>query len=116
MPEPVPSPEETAIIEAPQEFVDAIIADLVERTGAVRTAVEVLPGEVVVWNGGALGCPQPGVMYTQVMVNGYWVVLGYDDKEFDYRAGNRESFFLCERRLLLRVGTPGGGAGEAPDQ
>jgi hypothetical protein len=28
-----------------------------------------------VWNDGSLGCPEPGMMYTQALVNGYWLII-----------------------------------------
>lgn len=117
LPKLVPPPEKSVITgEAPQELLDAIVADLVERTGAAPTAIEVLQAEAVIWHDGSLGCPQPGMMYTQALVNGYRVVLSHDGQAFDYRAGNRGFFFLCERPLPLRVSPPGGGNGESPDQ
>ena len=48
------------------------------------------------WNDGALGCPQPGGVYTQALVEGFQVVLEVDGEEFDYRVGRGTDVHLCE--------------------
>ena len=35
----------------------------------------IVRAEPVVWNDGSLGCPEPGMMYTQALLNGYWVII-----------------------------------------
>jgi hypothetical protein len=35
-------------------------------------------------------------MYTQALVDGYWVVLAVGEQEYDYRASDTGYFFLCE--------------------
>ena len=46
---------------------------------------------------GSLGCPQPGMTYTQALVNGYRIVVRTDDRTFDYRFGRGDEPRLCER-------------------
>ncbi len=48
------------------------------------------------WNDGSLGCPQPGQLYTQALVDGFQVVLEVDDEQFDYRVGSGTDVRLCE--------------------
>ena len=86
------------------------------RTGADREAINVLRDEAVVWRDGSLGCPKPGMMYTQALVEGYWVVLEHDGKTYDYRAGNRGYFVLCDQPLSLQADPFDGGEGEVPNQ
>jgi hypothetical protein len=74
---------------------DAIIADALNRSGADASAVTVARAESVIWNDGALGCPEPGVMYTQALVEGYWVVLDVSGQPYDYRASEQGAFKLC---------------------
>ena len=83
--------------EVPTELLGAIKADLAARQAASVDDIEVLRAQAVVWRDGSLGCPEPGLMYTQALVNGYWVVLSLNGKEWDYRAGTRDHFSLCER-------------------
>ena len=60
------------------DVVQAAIDDLVERTGADRSAIEVASVDEVEWPDGSLGCPQPGMSYTQAIVNGTKIVLRLD--------------------------------------
>ena len=83
--------------EVPSQLMDQILADLEKRLGVNRQAIQVVRAEAVVWNDGSLGCPVPGQFYTQALVNGYWVVLRVDSKDYDYRASQSGFFTLCER-------------------
>jgi hypothetical protein len=47
------------------------------------------------WNDGSLGCPEPGNMYTEALVNGYWVIIKARGQTYDFRADSRGSFILC---------------------
>ena len=96
-PERVPPTESSDPVtgEVPDQLLDEILRDMIERTGAARDKIAVIRAQATVWNDGSLGCPQPGVFYTQAMVNGYWVVLEVDGQKYDYRAADTGYFFLC---------------------
>jgi hypothetical protein len=100
----------------PQGIFNPIMEDVVKRTGAGPTEIQRRRAEAVVWNDGSLGCPKPGEVYTQALVDGYWVVLEYQGKEFDYRVNSQGSFFLCEKTPLPGVVPPGGGGPDRPSQ
>ena len=97
-PDKVPhEPDDRAAVtgEVPEEMLDAIMAELSRKYGVPTESVEVVRAESKVWNDGSLGCPQPGVMYTQALVDGYHIVLRHGEQEYDYRASARGYFFLC---------------------
>ncbi len=77
-------------------LVEIAVADLASRLGSDRGDITVVVAEMVVWPDGAVGCPQPGVEYTQVLVDGYRIVLGADGAEFAYHGGGTRGPFLCE--------------------
>lgn len=81
--------------EVPQEFFDAVLDDLLTQTGGARSDVEVIQAESVTWNDGSLGCPQPGVMYTQAIIDGYQVQFRLDGQTYDYHLSDRGAFVLC---------------------
>ena len=95
--EPVPVEDSAPPIvgEAPASVMEAIMADLSGLTGAQPSAFTVIRAESVIWNDGSLGCAQPGVMYTQATVPGYWVVIDHAGTEYDYRTNDRGSFVRC---------------------
>ena len=82
--------------EVPDALLDSIMADLEGRAGADRSQFTLMRAESVIWNDGALGCPEPGEMYTQAVIDGYHVVIEYDGEENDYRATEGGYFKLCK--------------------
>ena len=95
-----PPPSDAPVIgEAPQALVDAILDDVVARTGVARDAIKVTRAQAMEWSDGSMGCPEPGMMYTQAIVEGFWVVVEVDARSYDYRAGRQGGFRLCEQPL-----------------
>jgi hypothetical protein len=81
--------------EVPQAILEAILKEVaaLERVGPDQVAIE--RAESVVWNDGSLGCPEPGMAYTQALVKGYWVVVEAAGKKYDFRVGSGGTFRLC---------------------
>jgi len=80
----------------PAVVLDPILADAASRTGMPKEALEVVTAESKTWPDGALGCPQPGIAYTQVVVDGYQVVIRAGARTLDYRGSGPGRFRLCE--------------------
>lgn len=78
------------------QLVAAARADLAGRLGVAEDEIEVASVERVEWRDGSLGCPQPGMMYPQVITPGYRIVLSAGGQEYDYRA-SLKGVFLCEQ-------------------
>ena len=78
-----------------EDVVGAARADAARRTGVAAESLVLLSAEAVTWSDGSLGCPQPGVMYTQALVPGYRVRLRGPAGEMDYHASARGSLLLC---------------------
>ena len=116
-PEMVPPQESSRVIgEVPQDLLEAVFEDLLERPGVDREAIAVEQAEYVIWRDGSLGCPQPDMMYTQALVPGYRIVLRVGDETFDYHASERGYFVLCEGGLAQEPLPPGSGGGPAPNE
>ncbi len=80
----------------PAEILQAISEDAATVTATDISAVEVIMAKSVTWNDGSLGCPEPGMMYTQALVDGYQVVVQVADQELDYRTTGSGDFRICE--------------------
>jgi hypothetical protein len=103
--QPVPSDSAAAVIgEVPDELLDQILASAADEAGVDIGAIEVLRAEAVTWTDGSLDCPEPGMMYTQALVDGYHVVVDASGTELDYRATTNGDYRLCEN-----PGRPSGG-------
>jgi hypothetical protein len=91
--------------------VQAAVADLATRQGVPVDQVDVVEVREVTWRDGSLGCPQPGVNYTQALVSGQLVVLAIGEQRFEYHSGPRRPLFFCaDPRPPLEEGA-GSGAG-----
>jgi len=78
-----------------EEVVQAAIQDLASRLDVTEQDIEVIEIKAVQWPDGALGCPEEGKMYTQAVVDGTQVLLGADERIYDYHAGSDGAPFLC---------------------
>jgi len=110
IPERVPPTVEITPVtgEVPTKLLGSILEDLSGRTGAAMEKISVIQAQSVVWNDGSLGCPQPGVMYTQALVPGFQVVLEAGSQRYDYHASETGYFTLCESGIppIFPSGTP----------
>ena len=82
--------------EVPEQFMEMVFAAAESTTGKARSAMTVLRAEAVTWSDGSLGCPEPGISYTQALVDGYWVELGLTGTTLDYRLSVQGEVRLCE--------------------
>jgi hypothetical protein len=80
----------------PDEILQAAIADAAKQTGVDASQITVTSAEPVTWPNGALGCPQPGEMYTQALVPGYQIKLEAGGQQLDYHASQSGTVKLCK--------------------
>ena len=82
-------------------------ADLSARLDADVREIALLSVEAVQWRDTSLGCPQPGMMYAQVITPGYRLVLETAGATYRYHADQDKTVVLCES--LPSPGTPSKG-------
>ncbi len=80
----------------PAAIMEPIYADVSARSGVEVSEIVVVRAEAVTWTDPSLGCPQPGMVYPQVLTEGYWVLVEAGGVEFDYRGSRPGEFILCE--------------------
>jgi hypothetical protein len=68
--------------------VDLAKSDLSKRTGVPVAKISVVSSEAVEWPNSALGCPEPGMVYAQVITPGRKVVLNAGGKTYEYHTGD----------------------------
>ncbi len=94
---PVPATSEPVTGEVPPAVMASARAELAKEVGVEAAAnATVVKAEAVDWPDGSLGCPQPGMMYPQVITPGYQVVFEVDGKQYDMHASASGGAFLCE--------------------
>lgn len=88
---PAPPP----VVDHSNPQVATAITDLVVRFGIDVAAVEVVSIEEVTWPDGSVGCPLPGMRYTQALVNGSRIVLKAGGVQYQYNSGGGREPFYC---------------------
>jgi len=74
---------------------DFALEDLASRLGIDRGSIQVQEARRVTWRSGAIGCPQPGLGYTQALVPGLRITLGSGGRTFHYHAAGNGQPFHC---------------------
>jgi hypothetical protein len=98
---PIPMPPAGGVppelpAEAGQLLAQALV-DVVPRAGVAATQVRLVEVEEVEWRDGSLGCPEPGMMYPQVIVPGYRFVIEAGGETYNYHTDRGSRVILCER-------------------
>ncbi|GJM40801.1 MAG: hypothetical protein DHS20C20_10830 [Ardenticatenaceae bacterium] len=97
---PVPMNETPVVQPAPgnpgiKEPVAQAMADLSQRLSVSVDDIEMVSLQEVTWRDGSLGCPEPGVAYTQALVDGQQLVLQVAGIEYHYHSGRGGDFIYC---------------------
>jgi hypothetical protein len=89
---PTQTPQETVPATATQSAQSSAqelaAADLATHLSIATDAISVVSVEQVDWNDASLGCPEPDMMYAQVITPGYRIVLEADGQTFEYHTGS----------------------------
>ena len=76
--------------------VQAAKQDLAQKLGVKEQAIELVgPVEKVTWPDSSLGCPEPGMMYAQMLTRGYRFKLQSGGEIYEYHA-SEQSVKLCK--------------------
>lgn len=107
---PVPTGAPVNVASLPRELRTVVVADVAKHLNVSTNSVVLARAEQVTWSDGALGCPQPGMSYSQALVPGYRVVARTAERELVYHTDARTHAVRCEERLPLRGQRPADGA------
>lgn len=79
----------------PDEQVLAARQELAERLGIDLSAIMIDTARRVHWANGAVGCPEPGMAYSQAIVPGVLILLRVNGEVHRYHAGRGRQPFYC---------------------
>jgi hypothetical protein len=91
---PPSSPVDTSAV--PPAILAAVLADATTRSGVEVEGIAIVRADATIWPSGALGCPEPGHVYTDALEPGYWIVVDAGGQRLDYRATQRGTVRLCQ--------------------
>ena len=90
-----PAGEQVSTTAIPREVRRAVVADAAKRFNVAESAVVLTRAEQVTWPDGSLGCPEPGRMYTQMLVEGFRVSAKTTEGELLYHTDSRGNVANC---------------------
>ena len=90
-----------------QSLVTSAIEDLAKRISTQEDEIQLKEAKDVVWSNSSLGCPQPGMVYADVLTPGYLILLNANNRDYEYHAGKNSDVFLCENPSPPVPGMPG---------
>jgi hypothetical protein len=98
-------------MQRPAEFA---AQDLAQRLSIPVEEVTVMEVRDVTWPDASIGCPQPGMMYAQVLTEGTLIVLQRGGQTYEYHSGAGGEPFLCESAAPGAAQAPPKGTELAP--
>lgn len=112
-PDRSPSSEETAVDPSPstpssgpsggapggdaRPDVVRAVDDLATTLGVDAGEVEVVSVEEVTWRDGSRGCAEPGMSYTQALVDGSRITLRAGGRTYEYHSGGSQPPARCDK-------------------
>ncbi len=64
--------------------------------GLKADEITVVSAESREWRDGSLGCPKPGMMYTQAITSGYLIVLEVEGRQYEFHTDEGNAGALCK--------------------
>ena len=77
--------------------VHAAVNDLATRLKVAPETVQVVSVTAADWSDTSLGCPQPGMFYAQVIVQGFKIVLSVGSAQTEYHADQKGRVVTCNK-------------------
>jgi len=71
------------------------VLDMIDRLGVPAESVAVESIEAITWPDTSLGCPQPGVDYAQVAIDGSRITLRAGGETYTYHTDGDSRYLLC---------------------
>jgi hypothetical protein len=75
--------------------VRAAVQDVAAKLQVQSAAVQVISVSATDWSDTSLGCPQPGMFYAQMIVQGYAITLAAGDRQVEYHADKKGRVVTC---------------------
>jgi hypothetical protein len=82
--------------EVPDDLLADVLAQAADRAGVDVSEARIATAEAVTWSDGSLGCPEPGMAYTQALVPGYRVVVEAGGEELHFHGAESGDFRFCD--------------------
>jgi len=82
----------------PQPAVDAALRDASLHLSVALADLKVDQVQPRQWGDSSLGCPKPGLMYSQIVTPGFLILISGAGKQLEYHSDSRGQVVLCQER------------------
>ena len=89
-------------MDEPQDAIGVAVATLARQLNSAAEEISVAEVRPVTWPDSSLGCPKPGMMYTQVLTPGYQIKLVRADKEYIMHTDRGHRAVQCPDGGIMR--------------
>ncbi len=93
------APSDVLVPPGAEEVVKLAKADLAKRMGIDKEGIVVVRVDSVDWPDTSLGCPEPGMMYAQVVTPGYKILLSYAGEIYEYHSDKGDRIVYCQSEI-----------------
>jgi len=76
--------------------IDLAKNNLAQRLGVSAEQIELVNATRMTWPDVSLGCPKRGVLYIQVLTDGYLILFEVNGTSYEYHTDSCEHIILCE--------------------
>jgi hypothetical protein len=83
-------------VDGAERAVEQAKEDLARRKGVDKGEIGLVAVEAVNWPDTSLGCPQPDMMYAQVITPGFRIVLSHADETYVYHSDHGNRVVYCQ--------------------
>lgn len=90
-----PAGESVSTASVPRAVRRAVVADAARRFKVAESAVVLAQAEKVTWSDASLGCPEPGRMYAQMLVEGFRITAKTSAGSLVYNADSGGNAVSC---------------------
>ena len=97
---------ETPASSGPENLIGMVKADLAQRLSVSAEQINVVESVEVEWSDSSLDCPQPDMLYTQVITPGYRILLEVNGQTYEYHSNRDTHFVYCENLVPPIVPKP----------
>ena len=79
-----------------ETLIEKAKADLAQQLSIAESTTKLVTAIKATWPDSSLGCPQPGIAYSQVLTDGFLIRLEADGNVYEYHTDANEQVFFCE--------------------
>ena len=84
-----------------KNLIQIAVNDLADRISVEPDQIELINITEATWQDTSLDCPQPGVMYAQIINQGYSIILKGMDELYEYHTGSNNLVVYCRSGITL---------------